>query len=127
MLKSLADGTLTCHFEVRGSYRPFTGLTREAAEELVDDDHSLFGCAINFVFHPPAHDGTIPGTTGCHWFVNDYCKGRSVDDFVFELSSNTDINGNRVCAMYPGDNPEFPQEHRDCLPLLFGGDDSYPI
>jgi hypothetical protein len=112
------SGLRMCHFNLRGEYRPYEGVTSENADDWLNVDAPLFGCNVNFVYHPPAHDGDNEGEAGCHWFIDAYCPGKSYSDFRIVLSNAADVNGAWVCALYPETNPPYPQDQVECVPHL---------
>ena len=86
--------------ETSPDYTTFPGVTKStAASHMLPEGETYEGCSINFLLHPPAHDGSGTEEEGCAWFIQDYCPGAQHQHFNIAVSSKTDGNGNRVCAI----------------------------
>ena len=84
-------------------YHPYPGITPDSADtHLIEGEGLHEGCRINFLLHPPAHDGTGPsqGREGCAWFIEGYCPGLVAEDFAVSVSARRDIHDHHVCALF---------------------------
>ena len=81
-------------------YTVFQGITENEAPSYALPEGEMYqGCSINFLMHPPAHDGTGE-EIGCEWFTKTYCNGATIDLFEVRVSEKVDNRGHRVCSMY---------------------------
>ena len=80
------------------TYTPPAGHTaNELTAVTLPSDKPYNGCNVNYLEHPPAHDGSS-GKAGCEWFIRDHCPGSTLSMFDVAVSSTPDSNGNKVCA-----------------------------